>query len=108
MLPPSMASSRSTKPRTTKTPRTTGHRTSKAVAAKPAADAPKSLAEIGKEAAQRAQAEALLAACKRLDWNLSAVARELSLNNTSNVIRSLRSLGLEDEYKAARRAEYED
>jgi len=62
------------------------------------------LAEIGRKAAHAAQRKALLAELKRQQWNLTATARSLGLANTSNVIRSIRSLELNEEYEAARAA----
>lgn len=56
------------------------------------------LAEIGREA----QRVALLATLKDQEWNLTATARVLGLTGASNVIRSLKNLGLESEYEAAR------
>lgn len=61
-----------------------------------------SLAEIGKEAAREAQRVALLAALKKHDWNLAAAGVELSVVGSANVLRSIRTLGLMDEYKAAK------
>jgi len=75
--------------------------TKKTPTKKPEKAAPASkptLAEIGREA----QRVALLAELKAQGWNLTATARELGLNNASNVIRSIKSLGLDDEYEAAR------
>lgn len=57
------------------------------------------LAEIGREA----QRVALLAELKAQDWNLTATARELGLTGPSNVIRALKSLGLEDVYEDAKK-----
>lgn len=65
---------------------------------------PRSLAAIGRDAAERAQREALLEALRRLDWNLSAVAEDLELSHPSNVIRAIRRLGLGDLYEKARAA----
>lgn len=62
------------------------------------------LAEIGREASHEAQRKALLAELKANDWNLTATSQELGLSNGSNVIRSIRTLGLEDEYEAAKAA----
>lgn len=61
-----------------------------------------SLAKIGREAAHKAQREALLAALEAHDWHLSAVAKATGLHNASNVIRSIRTLGLTEEYEAAK------
>lgn len=61
-----------------------------------------SLAEIGKRAQREAQREALLKELEAQDWNLSAVARELSVGHASAVIRAIHKLGLDAEYEAAR------
>lgn len=66
--------------------------------AKPVASRRPTLTEIGREA-QRA---ALLAELKAQAWNLTAVAKELGLTNASNVVRAIRTLGLVDEYDAAK------
>lgn len=64
----------------------------------------KSLAEIGRRAARAAQRRALLAALKRHRWNLTVVAEALRLGSPANAIRSIRSLGLDAEYGAAKAA----
>lgn len=56
------------------------------------------LAEIGRDA----QRKALLRELKAQRWNLTATARELGLTGPSNVIRALKTLGLADEYEAAK------
>jgi transcriptional regulator with GAF, ATPase, and Fis domain len=70
----------------------------------PTARKPKkpTLTDIGREAARKAQRDALLAELRAQEWNLTATAKELGLNNGSNVIRSIRALGLDDEYERAR------
>lgn len=68
----------------------------------PAKPARKTLAEIGREAAHEAQRAALLAELRAQNWNLTAAAQALGLVNASNVIRSIRTLGLDDEYEQAR------
>lgn len=70
------------------------------VASAPPRTAP-TLAEIGREAQHEAQRKALLASLKRCDWNMTAAAKELGLVNSSNVLRAIRTLGLEAEYDAA-------
>lgn len=65
-------------------------------------DAPRSFAAIGREAAKNAQRLALLDALGRLDWNLAAVARELSMSDRSTVRRAISDLGLEVHYKRAK------
>ena len=97
-----MATTRSTKSTKPRVAKSDGRRGSKPPAKTP--EKPLSLAEIGREAAKKAQREALLATLERLDWNLSATAEELGLSNTSNVIRSIRALDLDTEYEAARDA----
>lgn len=67
-------------------------------AAKPAEAPRRTLAEIGREA----QREALLAALKSNGWNLTATARDLGLSGPSNVIRALKTLGLGEQYEAAK------
>ena len=71
---------------------------------KPAKVSRATLAEIGREAARRAQREALLAELKAQDWNLSAVARELGLTAAGNVLRAIKTLGLDDHYEKAKAA----
>lgn len=71
------------------------------------APAEKSLADVGREAAREAQRRVLLASLKRHRWNLAAVGAELSVGSSANVLRSIRSLDLMDEYKAARIAQVE-
>lgn len=46
----------------------------------------------------------LLATLTRCDWNLTATAEALELTGPSNVLTSIRRLGLTAEYEAARRA----
>ena len=66
---------------------------------KTAAAAPaRTLTEIGRDA-QRA---ALLEELERQGWNLSRTAAALGLTGPSNVTRALKTLGLEDEYEAAK------
>lgn len=80
---------------------TSGGRKAPAKAPTKPTEAPAStLAEIGREA----QRKALLAELERQDWNLTATARALGLVNASNVKRSLLTLGLENEYEAAKDA----
>lgn len=57
---------------------------------------------IGLKAMYEAQRKALAESLERNNWNLSAVSRELGMSNASNVIRAIRNLGLEAEYKRAR------
>lgn len=59
-------------------------------------------ADVGREASRAAQRAALLAALAARSWNLSAVARELKITDTSAVIRALKSLA-PDEYEAAKK-----
>ena len=56
------------------------------------------LAETGR-AAQRG---VLLATLRKQGWNLTATAKALGLAGPSNVIRSLKTLGLTGEYEAAK------
>lgn len=68
---------------------------------KPRGKAPEpkpTLAEIGREA----QRKALLAELEAQGWNLTATARELGMTNASNVIRAIKTLGLTEEYEAAK------
>ena len=72
---------------------------------KPAAKKPAprpTLAEIGREAAKTAQRKALFAELVRQKWNLAATAVALGVGGSANVIRAIHSLGLDEEYKAAR------
>ena len=69
---------------------------------KPAKARKLTLAEVGREAAKRAQRDTLLAELRAQDWNLSAVARELGLSNPSNVLRSIKTLDLDAEYESAK------
>lgn len=62
------------------------------------------LAEVGRDAARKAQREALLKELDAQDWNLSATARELGLTNVSNVLRAIKNLGLEKDYDNAKAA----
>jgi transcriptional regulator of acetoin/glycerol metabolism len=59
-------------------------------------------AEIGREAAKKAQRDALLAELKAEEWNLSAVAVSLKMGTASTVIRAIRALDLSDDYEKAR------
>lgn len=61
-------------------------------------------AEAGRKAAADAQRVLLLAELVAQDWNLSATASALAMTNSSNVLRAIRSLGLESEYEAAKAA----
>ena len=54
------------------------------------------------EISRAAQRAALLVELARHRWNLTATAKSLGLAGASNVVRSLRSLGLEPEYEAAK------
>lgn len=65
---------------------------------------PVNLAEIGREASRAAQRKALLAELQRNDWNLTATGAAVGIPNVSNLIRTIRAVGLEDEYEAAREA----
>lgn len=56
------------------------------------------LADIGR-AAQRA---ALLAALEKHRWNLAATAEAVGVTSSSNVLRSIKLLGLDAEYAAAK------
>lgn len=68
----------------------------------PEAEDRPTFAEIGRAAAHEAQRRALLKELKRQDWNLTATARELGISSASNVIRAIKLLGLDEEYKEAR------
>ncbi len=77
----------------------------KAIAPKaPATEAPRSLAEIGRDASRTARRKALLAELRRQRWNMTAVAKLLGMSNTSNVLRAIADLGLSAEYEAAKAA----
>lgn len=52
--------------------------------------------------AEAAQREALLGALTANAWNLTAAASALGLHGPSAVIRYIHSLGLDDQYAAAR------
>lgn len=58
------------------------------------------LTQIGEEA-QRA---ALLKALVRADWVLKDVAESMELTGTANVLRAIKQLGLDAEYRAAKAA----
>lgn len=69
-----------------------------------ATEAPsRSLAEIGRDAARKAQREALLATLEACGWNMAHAAKALRMGGTPVVLRSIRSLGLLDEYLDAKR-----
>lgn len=89
-------------PRKTTKPTASG-RPSTRRKAPPKAPAPRTLAEIGREAQHEAQRAALLEELERQSWNLTATAKALGLVNASNVKRSLLTLGLEEQYEAARK-----
>lgn len=59
----------------------------------------KSKLTLAGEAAQRGL---LLQALKECDWNLSRTAESLDVVDASSVLRSIKLLGLEDEYEAAK------
>ena len=65
----------------------------------PPADPPKNTLVAVAEAAQR---EALLGALTANAWNLTSTATALGLHGPSAVIRYIHSLGLDDQYAAAR------
>lgn len=83
-------------------PRTSKRASSRTKSSAPPEDAPRTLAEIGREAAREAQRKALLRALKAHEWNLTAAGAAVGVPNVSNVIRAIRSLGLEAEYEDAR------
>lgn len=62
------------------------------------------LAQVGRIAAREAQRNALLTELETQNWNLSAVARELGLVAAGNVLRAIKSLGLDKEYDRAKAA----
>lgn len=65
----------------------------------------RSLAEIGRDAARKAQREALLATLEACGWRLTEAGAAIGLNGgAGNVLRSIRSLGLSAEYEAAKAA----
>ncbi len=84
----------------------TAPRTRKPAATKPApsTEPARSLAEVGRLAAEAAQRKTLLASLRRHDWNMSATARELSMTNTANVLRAIKRLELSDDYERAKAA----
>ena len=59
----------------------------------------KSKLTLAGEAAQRG---VLLAELKAQGWNLSHVAEALEMGNASTVLRSIKQLGLLEEYEAAK------
>lgn len=61
-----------------------------------------SFADAGREVARAAQRTLLLAQLESQAWNLSAVAKALGMGTASTVIRAIRSLGLQEQYDAAR------
>lgn len=68
-----------------------------------ATEAPsRSLAEIGRDAARKAQREALLATLEACGWNLSEAARRLRLGAARNTLRLIPRLGLSAEYDEAK------
>lgn len=56
------------------------------------------LVQIGEEAMRRALLEALVTA----DWNLTHTAQALEMTSASHVLRSIRQLGLLEQYKSER------
>lgn len=65
----------------------------------------RSLAEIGRDASRAAQRAALLETLEACQWCLSEAARVLAMGDgTGNVLRSIKALGLVEEYEAARRS----
>lgn len=62
------------------------------------------LAEIGREASRLARRAALLAELEAQGWNLTSTGSALGIPNVSNLIRTIREVGLEAEYEAARAA----
>lgn len=65
----------------------------------------RSLAEIGRDAARKAQREALLATLEACGWRLTEAGAAIGLNGgAGNVLRSIRSLGLSAEYEEAKAA----
>lgn len=71
----------------------------KAAPPPPPATPPKNTLVAVAEAAQR---EALLGALNANAWNLTSTASALGLHGPSAVIRYIHSLGLDDQYAAAR------
>jgi hypothetical protein len=67
----------------------------------PKKKAKRSLADIGKAAARRAQRDALLAELEAQEWNLTATAEVFGMAGP-NVIRALKDLA-PDEYEKARK-----
>lgn len=61
----------------------------------------KSKLTLAGEAAQRG---VLLAELKAQGWNLTHVAEALEMGNASTVLRSIKLLGLDEEYEAAKAA----
>lgn len=68
----------------------------------PAAPAGGSFAEVGREAARAAQRALLLASLERNGWRMSDVAHELRMGDRTAVRRAIDSLGLVEEFDAAR------
>jgi hypothetical protein len=62
------------------------------------------LAEIGRDASRAAQRAALLETLEACQWRLSDAAKTLRMDCTGNVLRSIKVLGLTDEYQEAKRA----
>lgn len=62
-----------------------------------------SLAEIGKLAAEAAQRQAVLNALRASNWSPSAAAEALRVpGGAASMLRSIRRLGLQEEYDRAR------
>lgn len=64
----------------------------------------RSLAEIGRDASRAAQRAALLKTLEACQWRLSDAAKTLRMDCTGNVLRSIKALGLTDEYQQAKGA----
>ncbi len=64
-------------------------------------------AEVGREAARKAQRQLVLDELKRHDWNLTDTAKALGLAHASAVSRAIDELDLADEYEQGKAAKNE-
>lgn len=64
-------------------------------------------AEVGREAARKAQRQLVLDELKRHDWNLTDTAKALGLAHASAVSRAIDELNLADEYEQGKAAKNE-
>ncbi len=70
---------------------------------RPGATAPRVRSALA-DAGDAAMRKLLLATLKRNNWNLTGAATELRMTGPSNVLHSIKRLGLSTEYEAAKAA----